>query len=181
MGSVPVLALWLALFLWPVAGSAADGVTFGPYDVHSVFHVEKSENQNQVHYGLRLDANCRPLGKSPVFAYWKRLKKGVRVDEPLVGAGVRVYGASDSQTVLISATGGHVEMYVKALKRLSVDIRVQKAKEGCQATPTVMLHGERAKLDHAFLQLGRFGLTVKYVDVVGIKEKGGQSVTEQFR
>ena len=170
-----------ALLAAPISHADGDGPSFGPHDVHSVFHVEKSENQNQVHYGIRLDAECRPLGKTPVFAYWKRLKKGVRVDEPLVGAGVRLYGASDAQTVLVSASGGHVEMYVKALKRLSVDIRVLKTKDGCRATPSVMLSGERAVLLHAYLQLGRFGLTVKYVDVVGTRERDGKAVTEQFR
>src|ERR1700709_410946 len=89
----------------PPQVSAGDPVTFGPHDVHSVFHVEKSENQNQVHYGVRLDAACHPQGNSPVFAYWRRLKKDVRVDEPLVGAGTRVYGASNEQTVQVTANG----------------------------------------------------------------------------
>lgn len=181
LGAVlPVVCLG-ALLAAPVSHAGADEPTFGPYDVRSVFHVEKSENQNQVHYGIRLDAACRPLGKTPVFAYWKRLKQGVRVDEPLVGAGVRVYGPSDTQTVLISSTGGHVEMYVKALKRLPVDIRVTKTNDGCRAIPSVMLSGERVVLLHAYLQLGRFGLTVKYIDVVGTRAKDGKAVKEQFR
>jgi hypothetical protein len=168
----------------PGPSHAAEGVRFGPHDLRSVFHVEKSENQNQVHYGVRLDADCRPVGKTPVFAYWRRLKKGARVDEPLVGAGVRVYGASGEQTVQAAApgstAGSHIGMYVKALKRVPIDVHVFKTQNGCQATPTVTLKKERAKLLHAFLQLGRFGLTVKYVDVVGLKERDGQRVTEQF-
>jgi len=156
-------------------------VTFGPNDVHSAFHVEKSENKNEVHYAVRVDAGCHPLGKTPVFAYWRRLRKGTRVDEPLTGPGVRVYGASGDQSVNLTPTGGRVTMYVRALKRVSIDIRVDKTKNGCVAVPTVTLKKERARLSHAFLQLGRFGLTVKYVDVVGTRERDGAKVTEQFR
>ncbi|MDB4986450.1 MAG: hypothetical protein JWN04_1628 [Myxococcaceae bacterium] len=165
----------------PPPGAAADSVTFGPHDVRSVFHVEKSENQNQVHYGVRLDAACHPQGNSPVFAYWRRLRNDVRVDEPLVGPGTRVYGASNEQTVQVTAQGGHVETYVRALKRLTIAVDIQKGKEGCVAVPMVTLHGERVKLLRAYLQLGRFGITVKYVDVYGLREKDSQQVTEQFR
>jgi hypothetical protein len=171
---------WLGLSPRGVA-AAADAVSFGPYDVHSAFHVEKSENRNQVHYAIRVDAGCHPQGKAPVFAYWRRLKKGVRVDEPLTGPGVRVYGASNDQTVSSSPAGGRVIMYVKALKRVSIDIRVEKTKSGCVAVPMVTLRAERARLSHAFLQLGRFGLSVKYVDVFGTRERDGAQVTEQFR
>jgi hypothetical protein len=172
-------AAWLGA---PSIGSAGDSLVFGPHDVHSAFHVEKSENKNEVHYAVHVDAACHPQGKTPVFAYWRRLKKGVRVDEPLTGPGVRVYGASNDQTVGNTATGGRVGMYVKALKRLPVDIHVDKAKDGtCQAVPHVAIKGEQARLSYAFLQLGRFGLTVKYVDVWGVRDRDGLKVTEQFR
>lgn len=171
-------AAWLAA---PALGAAAESVSFGPHDVHSAFHVEKSENKNEVHYAVRVDAACRPQGKTPVFGYWRRLKKGARVDEPLTGPGVRVYGASSDQTVTVTPTGGRVTMYVKALKRLPIDIRVDKVKDTCAAVPHVTLKGEHARLSYAFLQLGRFGLSVKYVDVWGVRERDGLKVTEQFR
>lgn len=178
-----VSATWFAA-AWvgaPTLGAAAEAVSFGPHDVHSAFHVEKSENKNEVHYAVRVDAACRPQGKTPVFAYWRRLKKGLRVDEPLTGPGVRVYGASSEQTVTASPTGGRVKMYVKALKQLPVDIQVDKSKAGCVAVPHVKLKGEQSRLSYAFLQLGRFGLTVKYVDVWGVRERDNLKVTEQFR
>jgi hypothetical protein len=162
----------------PVA--IADDVTFGPHDVRSMFYVAKSENQNQVHYGLRVDANCKPRKDDPVFAYWRRLKKGVRYDEPLVPPGTRLYGASDDQSVQQTSNGGQIKMYVKALKRLPIEIKVEKVGTTCQTTATVVLKGARARLSYAFLQLGRFGLTVKYVDVVGYREKDGSKVVQQF-
>jgi hypothetical protein len=173
-----IAASWLVV---PPLGAAADKVTFGPHDVHSAFYVSKSENKNEVHYGVHLDADCRPQGKEPVFAYWKRLKKGVRVDEPLIGMGVRVYSASDDQAVTITPTGGRVVMHVKALERLPVDVRIEKGKDGCSVVPYVMLKGEKARLSYAFLQLGMFGISVKYIDVWGVRKSDGRKVTEQFR
>lgn len=173
-----VVGAWLGA---PSRGVAAESVNFGPHDIHSAFHVEKSENKNEVHYAVRVDAACRPQGKTPVFAYWRRLKKGLRVDEPLTGPGTRVYGASSEQTVTATATGGRVKMYVKALKELPVDIQIDKGKTGCVAVPHVKLKGEPARLSYAFLQLGRFGLNVKYVDVWGYRDRDNVKVTQQFR
>jgi hypothetical protein len=171
-------ACWLVVL--PL-GAAADTVTFGLYDVHSAFYIAKSENKNEVHYGVHLDADCRPQGKEPVFAYWRRLKKGVRVDEPMSGAGARLYGASSEQAVTITPTGGRVAMYVRALERLPVVVHVAKGTGGCAAVSFVVLKGERARLSYAFLQLGRFGFSVKYIDVWGVRESDGRKVTEQFR
>jgi hypothetical protein len=155
-------------------------VEFGPYDVRSMFYVAKSENQNQVHYAIRLDEDCKPVAEAPVFAYWRRLRKGVRYDEPLVSPGTRLYGASDEQTVTLAKDAAHVKMYVKALKRLPIDIRVEKLNGSCKTTPTVSLKGEPATLSYAYLQLGRLGITVKYVDVIGYRVRDGGKVVQQF-
>jgi hypothetical protein len=169
-----------ALSLHASTAAAAGSVSFGPSDVRSVFYVAKSENKNQVHYALRLDSACRPLTKKPVFAYWRRHRDSGSVDAPLEGAGVRVYGASDDQKVQVAASGGSVEMYVKALKRVRIQIRIEKTAKGCTATPMVTILKERARLSYAFLQLGRFGLTVKHVDVIGFRERDGKRITERF-
>jgi hypothetical protein len=168
--------------LSPFTRTAAAGevVSFGAYDVRSMFYVAKSENQNQVHYAIRLDADCKPLKKQPVFAYWKRLRKGVRYDEPLLPPGTRLYGASDDQQVQLAKLGGQVKMYVKALKRLPIDISVAKVNGTCKATSIVTIKGEPAQLRYAYLQLGRLGLTVKYVDVIGYRLRDGAKVVQQF-
>jgi hypothetical protein len=169
-----------ALWLVPRLTHAEEAVLFGPNDVHSVFHVAKSENQNQVHYGLRLDASCRPLGKRPVFAYWKRHRTTGQVDAPLEGLGRRFYGASDEQKVQVGTTGGRVQMHVKALDRVLVDIAITKTANGCMALPTTTINGERAHLSRAYLQLGRFGMTVKYVDVMGTRPRDGARVVQRL-
>ena len=177
---IPLLLVLAALARVGTVDAAASSVAFGPNDVRSVFHVRKSENQNQVHYGLRLDSACRPVGAQPVFGYWRRLKRGVRVDEPLVGAAVRVYGPSDKQEVAERDGSSRVQMYVKALERLPIEIDVSKSASGCRAIATTRLRGVRARLSHAFLQLGALGLRVKYVDVYGERVSDGAKLTERF-
>ena len=182
IASSPFRALTLAACLCvpAAAADAGDSVTFGPYDVHSAFYVSKSENQNQVHYGVRVDAACRPQ-KKPVFGYWRRLRKGQRVDEPLVGAGRHVYGPSDEQQVTAGERGGAVRMFVKAAKQVPISIQIEKTESGCKATTTTNIKGAPARLSYAFLQLTRFGLGVKYVELVGTRLSDGAEVKEQIR
>jgi Domain of unknown function (DUF4833) len=178
---VAIGVAWLASGASVRPAAAADPLTFGKHDVRSMFYVAKSENQNQVHYAMHVDAECKPQKKDPVFAYWRRLRKGVRYDEPLLPPGTRLYGASEGQTVVPGASsGGHVKMFVKALKRVPIDIEVAKVNGVCKATSLVTLKGQRAHLSYAYLQLGRMGLTVKYVDVIGYRVNGGAKVVQQF-
>jgi hypothetical protein len=176
------LLLSCLLSLLPCDARAAN-VLFGPHDVHSLFHVAKSENQNQVHYALHLDATCKPMGKRPVFAYWQRLREGgKRIDDQLTGIGTTVYGASDEQKVIARSSGGSdIEMFVKALKTVRITIEVQKTAQGCQAVPYTTILKQRARLSHAFLQLGAWGLNVKYVDVVGFRMSDGKRVAERHQ
>lgn len=176
-----VLAGCLLILVSVVRGVRADYPQFGPYDVRSAFYVSKSENQNQVHYAVRLDEMCRPQKDHPVFGYWRRLKKGVRVDEPLEGPGRHLYGPSDEQAVAVGQTGGLVRMFVKAAKKVKIEIRIVKTEAGCQATSYTQIQGTTARLTYAFLQLTRFGFGVKYVELVGTRTSDGARVSEQIR
>lgn len=182
-GSWKAVAFGLALGVALVGRTQAQAqaVPFGAYDVHSAFYVAKSENQNQVHYGVRLDAQCRPLQDAPVFAYWRRLRAETRVDEPLEGMGVYVYGASDEQEVRTTATGSIIALHVKALKRVPIEIEVTRTDSGCTVVPYLTLQGERARLSYAFVQLGPWGLRPRYVEVVASRERDGAEIRERFR
>jgi hypothetical protein len=135
-----------------------------------------------VHYGLRLDAACRPVGKRPVFAYWRRLDEdeGAIVDAPLTGLGQLWYGASDDQVVEAGTSGGRVQMYVKAIKRVRIEIGIRKLDDHCETTTLTTLHGVRARLSHAFVQLGGLGVRVRWVDVVGY-DASGERVVERVK
>ena len=173
-------ALFVAAFASADAGGSAHDVPFGPHDVRSVFYVAKSENRNQVHYAARLDGACRPQGKQPVFAYWRRVRPtGGVFDAPLTGMGQMVYGASDDQVVDVGSNGGRIQMYVKALERLRIEVGIHKASTGCTATSLTTLRGVRVRLTHAFVQLGAMGLRVRWVDVFG-RDAGGAQIRERM-
>ena len=176
-----VASLGLATTLLIGTSVQAQAVPFGTYDVHSAFYVAKSENQNQVHYGVRLDAQCRPLQDAPVFAYWRRLRASARVDEPLEGLGVYVYGASDEQEVRTTSAGSTIALHVKALKQVPITLEVTRSADGCTVVPYLTLNGERARLSHAFVQLGPWGVRPRYVEVVAFRERDGVEIRERYR
>lgn len=177
------LASWLAsslLLSAALVSAQGQAVPFGPHDVRSMFYVAKSENQNQIHYGARLDVACRPMGKRPVFAYWRRLRGTQRVDDPLVGLGTRFYGASEAQIVKAGVTGGSVDMFVNALPQVRIRVVIEKAQTGCRASAFTHINREPARLSHAYLQLARVRiLGLKYVDVVGFRVRDGARVIER--
>jgi len=166
---------------WPQAVYGDDSVRLGPHDVRTVFYIAKSRNSVQVHYGLRLDIACRPVGSSPVFAYWSRARPTGREAARLDGVARRLYGVSDKQKVQVGSTGGHVQMHVRALESVVVDIQISRTARGCVAVPTTTISGERAQLQSAYLKVGRLGLNVEYVDVIGSRITNGARVVQRIR
>lgn len=53
------LAIAVATWIGPVTFALAASVDLRDHDVRSVFHVEKSQNRNQVHYGVHLSPCSR--------------------------------------------------------------------------------------------------------------------------
>lgn len=170
-----------ALTALPYGASADDSVRLGAHDVATVFYIAKSENNVQVHYGVRLDEACRPVGSSPVFAYWSRQRAAGRQAARLDGMARRLYGVSEKQNVQVKSTGGRVQMHVRALERVAVDIEIEKTPSGCAAVPTTKIGAERAQLESAFLKIGRFGMSVDYVDVIGSRLANGARVVQRIR
>jgi hypothetical protein len=173
------LGLSVLAFAGRSAAGLADELSFGPHDVRSVFYVSKSENYNQVHYALRLDASCRPRSNRPVWAYWKRVKEGRRWDAPLSRPARHVYGVGDEQRVRRSESGGQVQVYVRALEQLRIEIDVRsKGTVGCEAGATTTIAGKRARLSHAYLKIRPLRPRPEYVEVIGYRD--GRRVRERY-
>src|SRR5690348_6852763 len=60
--------------------------------VSSVFYLAKSENKNQVHYAVRVDDRCRPVGAAPVYGYWRDLEVGPSATSRLLQHEQPAYG-----------------------------------------------------------------------------------------
>lgn len=170
-----LLAVGLVSLSAPAFGS---DFPFGSNDVPSVFRIEKSENANQVHYGLRLDSRCRPIGDEPVVAYWHMLEKGHGVFEPLLRREEKVYGVG-RQNVETNGEGSTIELYLRSLEDRPLRIHVRSTDEGCTAFALTDVAGAPARVERIFVKtrLVRIG----YVEVSGFRISDGGSVRERFR
>ena len=134
---------------------------FGPYDVASVFFVSKSENKNEVHYGLHLDAQCNVDGDQPLYAYWRMREGATPHVEGLLAREESAYGIA-SQIV----TGAAVRVVLRALPDRPILLHVARTDAGCTVTPTTTIARSVATLDHVFVQVAwPFG--VSYLQLFG--------------
>ena len=97
-------------------------------DVESVFYVAKSENKNQVHYGIALDAWCAPVGDTPVFVYWRMREVGPSVTESLLPREVPAYGLAEQRVLDRSPDGGRVTIALRALPSRPIVITTAAAR-----------------------------------------------------
>ncbi len=156
------------------AGEGHDGTR----DVSTVFFVAKSENKNQVHYGIRLDEACAPSGETPVYAYWRMLERGPLATEPLLSREVRAYGVADERVLERGPRVSRTRVTLEALR--SRPMLVESYAEGprCAAHATLPISGVPAALESVFVQLAwPFG--VAYLTLSGSAIADGGPVHER--
>ncbi len=149
-------------------------------DVRSVFLVAKSENRNQVHYGVRLDAGCAPVGKEPAFAYWRMLERGPATIEPLLGIEQPAYGFAENRLVARTEHGGRVRVKLAALPSRPIVIDVWEGENGCAATASTTIGGVPASLTSVFVKL-RWLFGVDHLVVSGRASDDGRVVCETVK
>lgn len=149
----------------------AQGASADTERVRSVFHIEKSENRNEVHYDVRVDGDCRPLQSEPVIGYWREREQGPNVILPLTFFERRAYGVHpDSVAVRWAADGGTVEFALRPLPRRRIAIRTFKRRGHCRARAWALIDGQLAQLDSVFVQVGF--LTAEHIVLRGSDRRG---------
>ena len=148
--------------------------------VRSVFFVAKSENRNQVHYGVALDGSCTPVGAAPVFAYWRMRERGPLATEPLLSREVPAYGVAEPQQVERGEMGGRVIFRLNALPRRAIAIDAAADGPACIATARAVIGGTAAALTSVFVQL-RWPFGVDYLELSGRAIQDGRVVRERLR
>jgi hypothetical protein len=176
---LPLGGSWLAL---------AAGAAFVPpglaqaepptRDVQSVFHVAKSENRNQVHYGIRLDAACDPAGPEPVYAYWRMLERGPGATEPLLSREVGAYGLAEQRVVRRGVGVGQVVLRLRALPSRLITVATTLRDGRCEAVASTVIGGTSASLDGVFAQL-RWPFGVAYLELSGRALADGRELRER--
>jgi hypothetical protein len=190
--SIQVLALCALLLVGPLArgagvipqetgGRARLGGAASAFQrsISSVFFVGKSENKNQVHYGIRLDPGCVPVGDAPVFAYWQMLERGPQVTEPLLPREEPAYGLA-TQQVVRGLASGRVVVRLNALPSRPIVVDTAPGPSGCQAIARTPIGGVAASLSSVFVTL-RWPFGVDHLLLAGRATLDGRLVCEAVR
>ena len=131
-----------------------------------------------MHYGIQLDAQCKPIGQSPLFAYWRMKEKGASVTEQLLSREQAGYGLGP-QSVELTENGAHVKFIVRALSERPILLDVQKTEAGCTATPWIVIGDGTAKLFNIHVNVSwPFG--IGSVVMTGYKKADGSVVREKI-
>jgi uncharacterized protein DUF4833 len=149
-------------------------------DVASVFHVSKSENRNEVHYGIHLDDHCAPTGAAPVFAYWRMLERGPRETEPLLSREAAAYGLLDQKVLARSAAGGRTVVRLRALSSKTIVIDSSVRDGVCVAVASTMIDGAHAVLARVHANV-RWPFGVSSLVLTGTAVDGGRALSETLK
>jgi hypothetical protein len=172
-------ALLTCLFMNPAL--AGEQLALGPYDIPTLFFVNKSDDKNRVDYGIRLNADCVPAEKNAVFHYWRVFENAPPVRTKELNLFDRyAYGITTQRMVGRTASGSEYYVRLKALRR-EVYIQTSKGLDGrCTALAYAALAGqERAELLSAYVKLRR-PMSVEYLEIHGKDRSTGQPISERI-
>jgi Domain of unknown function (DUF4833) len=174
-----VVYLIVAAILTSVHSGLADPtVSTEPRDPNSIFLVAKSENKNQVHYGVRLDEACNVVDTHPLYGYWRMLENKGEI-EPILSREVRAYGIDPAQR--IEKTGDATTIYARmnAIPDRVLRVTVTRAAGRCEARANMPIAGADAHLRLIYIRLAwPFG--VDYILLRGSRTTDGRAVDEKI-
>ena len=144
-----------------------------------LFHIERNKNKNQVHYAIRLDKNCKPKNKEPIYVYWLDLEAKTPeissltwIDQPAYGIQKQTK-TSDSQVKLLLKALPNKVIYVQYFK--------DKKRNTCKASASTKISNKKSTLRmvYVFAKATLFIPVVQYIDIFG-KLPNGSSVKERI-
>jgi hypothetical protein len=180
VGRTPWAAGLAAGALWLMSWAPRAGAEGTQRDVRSVFFIAKSENRNQVHYGIHLDRTCAPAGDRPVFAYWRMFERGPDATEPVLPVELQAYGIVDQQVIAREAGGGRVRLTIAALRDRVLTVEIHADGASCTATATASVGGVPASLWSVYVRL-RWPFGVDSLTLAGRALDDGRIVEEKLR
>lgn len=175
---------WAAAGLCLGAATAASaGIpTFGAQDIETVFFIDKTDDKNRVDYGLRLDADCVPVGKAPIFPYWREFEKAppVRIHD-LGWWEYVIYGVSDQRVVGRTDQGVQLRVQLRRLAR-PIEVTISKDGEGhCHTLAKTTIGGvPGVEFLSVHATLSKIVKKVLYVDVFGRRPESGEPISERM-
>ncbi len=165
-----------AMSSFVVSGAA---MAEGGSDVPSAFFIAKSENKNQVHYGVHVTGDCAPAGAAPVFAYWRMFEKGPTATEPLLAHEVPAYGFASERVTSAGPSGGTIVVSLRAIPERSIVVTTRQRAGACVATAETEIAGTPALLTRVYAQL-RWPFGVESLTLDGYATSDGHAVRERI-
>lgn len=158
-----------------IASSAwADAMTFGANDIVTAFYFDKSDDKNRIDYGVRLDANCKPVGDEPVVPYWREFETSAGKNTATMKFfEYPAYGVAEQKI-----KGNEIKATMKAVPR-EIVITTSKGEDGkCKAVSKTDVAKARVEFKSAYIKL-KSGWSVDYVELRGV-DAAGKGVTEKL-
>jgi hypothetical protein len=174
-----LIASTAVLLILPLPGRARDDARLSGHarPVASVFFIAKSQNRNQVHYGVHVDAHCRLAPIMPVYGYWRNFEQGPLAISPLLDIEQRAYGVSAPSELHNGADGGKVSFQLRGLPERRVTVESFAGGGGCRAWALTTIAGRPALLGSIYVQLGML-FSVELVTLRGFHLGDGAQVQE---
>lgn len=154
---------------------------FGPYDVQTVFYIEKSNDKDHVDYAIRLDQHCTPTSDGAMFPYWRELQHDPPTgSHPLKGLQYMAYGFSDQRIQKKKRVGGEYLAKLKQVDRVLLIVTKQGPDGYCTATAYTTIKGvKNARLDHIYVKVAGM-MSADWVDVYGENIVTGEKLVERL-
>jgi hypothetical protein len=146
----------------------------------SVIFLTKNTNHNQVHYGVHVDEQCRPLEDEPVYAYWRMLEEGPDGRAELSFWEEPGYGVRQPKHIERSpeeAGGDSLELVIRGVPERVIQLKTTITEEGCVARAFTSINGNDALLDRIDIHVSGWA-TVHKVEIHGVSATDGLAVSE---
>jgi hypothetical protein len=169
--------------LQPIARAGSEPVNFEENDILSVFHIAKSQNRNQVHYGIHVDELCRPVGAHPVFVYWREFEKGPTTISGLLDREQPIYGIREQRVQVLASTAGRVRVNLGALPDRAINVESFRDDEHrCIARALIDIKRERCILRSIYVNVGTL-FSVDKITLIAttLREGAGTCAAEVIR
>ena len=164
------------LLLVSINAQAATELPFHAPD--SVIFLTKNTNNNQVHYGVELDEQCLPIGRSPVYAYWRMLEKGERETSKLMFWERPGYGVRQPQEMELGENSAKFEFFIRGVPEQKIRIETFAVKsDHCGARAFTLMNDREALFQRIDINVSGWA-NIHRVEIHGIDAQTLDPLTE---
>lgn len=179
MTKVFLKKVFLKKYLIFIASFMAIGIgadEFKDFPVDSVIHLRKNTNNNQVHYAVKVDDDCRPLLKKPILGYWLMLENGGNETEKLRFWEQPGYGVRQPKEVHRGETDGYFDFRIRGVPERLIRVESFQVNGECRARAFTEIANGRALFEYIAITVSGWA-NVHKVEIFG-RSTEGEAVSE---